>query len=74
MPAKKTRATFERVAKVNTIGDAVGAAGTAVDTSQLAPMLVKARRPDDLMVADIWLHNLRVVTGANPTLARRDAS
>ncbi|HEY0928502.1 MAG TPA: hypothetical protein VGE27_01180, partial [Gemmatimonas sp.] len=47
---------------------------TAVDTSQLAPMLVKARRPDDLMVADIWLHNLRVVTGANPTLARRDAS
>jgi hypothetical protein len=74
MPAKKSWTSFERVATLRTTGDALQAADTAVGTSQRAPMLVKARRPDDLMVADIWLHNLRVVTGANPTLARRDAS
>lgn len=74
MPAKKSRTSFVRATASSTIGDALGAAGTATDTSQRAPVMVKARRPDDLMVADIWLYNLRIVTGANPSLTRRDAS
>lgn len=41
---------------------------------QAATIRITARRPDDLMVADIWLTNLHVVTGVSPTLRRREAS
>jgi hypothetical protein len=47
-------------------------ADMVADRPQSAVIRVTARRPDDLMVADVLLRNMLIVTGASPTLRRRD--
>lgn len=54
------------------VTDSMRAVDLVLDSTRLAPIRVTARRPDDLMVADIVLRNMQIVTGTSPTLRRRD--
>ncbi|WP_310569548.1 hypothetical protein [Gemmatimonas sp.] len=73
MPAKKSATRSDRVDKASVVGEAMAAASAAAEAARVVPIVVTARRPDDLMIADIRLTNLKVVPGANPILTRRES-
>lgn len=71
-PQRPERAPARARARPEPLADLTGAV-ELVDAGRRALLRATARRPDDLMVAELTLHNLRVVPGAPPTLRRVDA-
>jgi len=83
MPVKKTRRSIADQIGSRTVTDALATAELAANNprpeleegnQRISYIVASARRPDDLMIADIVLRNFRVITGSSPSLVRRDAS
>lgn len=72
-PQREPAQRAGRTGNATKVDDAIAEAGNVAEAAPVAPLLFKVRRPDDMMIADVWLRNLRVVPGAQPTLARREA-
>ncbi|MEO7996564.1 MAG: hypothetical protein ABI852_03920 [Gemmatimonadaceae bacterium] len=75
-PSSSKKGDFTATPKAdagNDWGSMAESAGEWRDARQRTVLRINVRRPDDMFVADIWLYNLKIVSGAKPTLARIDA-